>query len=146
MFSAVRRQVVEQAACRYAGFHREKLDGSIVIGAGERFAVVAEETFVENGETLYGYAVNVSYSKAHAEAVKAAEAEKGIPSDGRDRNADEYGVAVVNRGESFIFDNGVWMDWTEYEPGKRLLDDYAIDNFSIKAYMIVKTVEAKKAD
>ena len=130
----------------YAGFHREKLDGSIVIGAGERFAIVAEETTIENGEKLYGYAVNVSYSKTHAEAVKAAEAENGISSGDRDRNADEYGVAVVNRGESFICENGVWTDWAEYEPRTRLLDDYAIDNFSIKAYMIVKADEAEKAD
>ena len=126
------------AAYEYAGFHREKLDGSIVIGAGESFAVVAEETVVENGNTLYEYAVNISYSKAHAEAVQASEAENDVSSDDRDRNADEYGVAVVNKGESYIYDNGAWTDWTEYEPRTRLLDDYAIDNFSIKAYMIVK--------
>lgn len=131
------------ASYDYAGFHREKLDGSIVIGAGESFAVVAEETVVENGETLYEYAANISYSKAHAEAVKAAEAENGISSDNRDRNADEYGVAVVNKGESFIYDNGAWTDWTEYEPRTRLLDDYAIDNFSIKAYMTVKISETE---
>ena len=131
------------ASYDYAGFHREKLDGSIVIGAGESFAVVAEETVVENGETLYEYAVNISYSKAHAEAVKAAEAENGISSDNRDRNADEYGVAVVNKGESFIYDNGEWTDWTEYELRTRLLDDYAIDNFSIKAYMTVKISETE---
>ena len=130
------------AAYEYAGFHREKLDGSIVIGAGESFAVVAEETVVENGNTLYEYAVNISYSKAHAEAVQAEEAENDVSSDDRDRNADEYGVAVVNKGESYIYDNGAWTDWTEYEPRTRLLDDYAIDNFSIKAYMIVKPDKA----
>ena len=122
----------------YAGFHREKLDDPIAIGAGESFAIVAEETVVENGETLYEYAANISYSQAHAEAIQASEAENGISSDDRDRNADEYGVAVVNNGESFIFDNGAWTDWTEYEPRTRLLDDYAIDNFSIKAYLAVR--------
>ena len=128
----------------YAGFHREKLDGSIAIGAGESFAIVTEETVVENGETLYEYAPNISYSKAHAETVKAEEAEKGISSNDRDRNADEYGIAVVNKGESFIYDNGIWTDWTEYEPRTRLLDDYAIDNFSIKAYLIVNISEAEE--
>ena len=131
-----------KAAYEYPGFHREKLDGSITIGAGESFAIVAEETAVENGETLYEYAVNISYSKAHAEAVQAEEAENDISSDDRDRNADEYGIAVVNKGESFIYDNGEWTDWTEYELRTRLLDDYAIDNFSIKAYMIVKPDKA----
>ena len=134
------------AAYTYAGFHREKLEGSIVVGAGDRFAIVAEETIVENGEMLYEYAVNVSYSKAHAEAVKTSEAENDISSADRDRNADEYGIAVVNQGESFIYENGAWMDWAEYEPRTRLLEEYAIDNFSIKAYLIVRTSEAEKAE
>ena len=129
------------ATYEYAGFHREKLDGTITIKNGRKYAVVAEETIDKNGETLYEYAVNASYSKEHAEAVKAAEAESGIPSDQRDRNADEYGVAVVNNGESFVFDNGAWIDWAEYEPRIQNLDDYAIDNFSIKAYMVAKEAE-----
>ena len=74
--------------------------------------------------------------------TQAEEAENDISSDDRDRNADEYGIAVVNKGESFIYDNGEWTDWTEYELRTRLLDDYAIDNFSIKAYMIVKPDKA----
>ncbi|MBK6087554.1 dockerin type I domain-containing protein [Ruminococcus difficilis] len=129
------------AAYEYAGFHRENLDGSITIKKGGKFAVVAEETVVKNGATMYEYAVNASYSKSYAEAVKTAEAESGISSDDRDRNADEYGVAVVNKGESFVFEDGTWTDWSEYEPRVQNLNDYAIDNFSIKAYMIAKTPE-----
>ena len=128
-------------AYEYAGFHREKLDSPITVKKGGKFAVVAEETVVENGAKLYEYSVNVSYSKAHAEAVKAAETRSGTSPDDRDRNADEYGVAVVNKGESFVFEDGAWSDWTEFEPRIRNLDDYAIDNFSIKAYMIAKTPE-----
>ena len=127
-----------EAAYDYAGFHRERLDGSIVLQAGETFAIVAEETVEEDGKTLYEYAVNAAYSQAHAEAVQAKEAADGVDSDHRDRNADEYGVAVVNKGESFVYDEGSWTDWSEYEPRKRLLDDYAIDNFSIKAYLVFK--------
>jgi hypothetical protein len=122
----------------YAGFHREKLDGSIVLKPDETFAIVAEETVEEGGKTLYEYAANIAYTKAHAEAVQAKEAAEGVDSDDRDRNADEYGIAVVNKGESFIYDGGAWTDWTEYEPRTRLLDDYAIDNFSIKAYLVFK--------
>jgi hypothetical protein len=99
---------------------------------------VAEETVEEDGKTLYEYAANISYTKAHAEAVRAQEAADGISSDDRDRNADEYGIAIVNKGESFIYDADTWTDWTEYEPRTRLLDDYAIDNFSIKAYLVFK--------
>ena len=124
------------ATYEYAGFHREKLDGSIVLKDNERFAVVAQEVVTEDGKELYEYAANISYTKGHAEAVQAREAADGTSSDERDRNADEYGVAVVNKGESYIFDGGVWCDWSEYEPRTRLLDDYAIDNFSIKAYLV----------
>lgn len=127
-----------KATYDYAGFHREKLDGSITLKDGETFSIVAEETVEEDGKTLYEYAANISYTKAHAEAVWAQEAADGISSDDRDRNADEYGIAIVNKGESFIYDADTWTDWTEYEPRTRLLDDYAIDNFSIKAYLVFK--------
>ena len=119
----------------YAGFHREKLDGSIVLKAGETFAVVAEETVTEDGKTLHEYATNVTYSKAHAQAVKAKEAAEGTPKNKRDRTADEYGKAVVNKGESFIYDDGAWTDWSEYAPRTAALENYSIDNFSIKAYL-----------
>lgn len=133
------------ATYEYAGFHREKLDGSITIKNGEKYAIVAEETVTENGNTLYEYSVNVSYTKEHAEAVKANETENDISSDQRDRNADEYGVAVVNKGESFVYDDGEWTDWAEYEPRVQNLNDYSIDNFSIKAYMIAKGEEPSAA-
>jgi hypothetical protein len=133
------------ATYKYAGFHREKLDSPITVKKGGKFAVVAEETVVENGDTLYEYSVNASYSKAHAEAVKANETENDISSDQRDRNADEYGVAVVNKGESFVYDDGEWTDWAEYEPRVQNLNDYSIDNFSIKAYMVAKGEEPSAA-
>ena len=122
----------------YAGFHREQLDGSIVLGNGEMFSIVAEETVEEDDRTLHEYAVNAAYSKKHAEAVKAQEAADEVSSDNRDKRADEYGIAIVNKGESFIYDEGVWTDWVEYEPRLRVLDDYAVDNFSIKAYLVFK--------
>ena len=123
----------------YAGFHREKLDGSIVLKPGETFSIVAEETVESNGKTLHEYATNAAYSKAHAEAVKAKEAKEGTSDDNKDRVADEYGVAVVNKGESFIFDGGTWTDWSEYAPRTKALENYSIDNFSIKAYLLCKS-------
>ena len=121
----------------YAGFHRENIDDPIELKDGEAFSIVAEETVEADGKTIHEYAVNAAYSKAHAEAVKAKEAADETPRDQRDRIADEYGVAVVNKGESFIYEDGTWTDWSEYEPRMKALEDYAIDNFSIKAYMLV---------
>jgi hypothetical protein len=45
-----------------------------------------------------------------------------------------------------FYENGAWTDWTEYEPRTRLLNDYAIDNFSIKAYLIVSISETEKTE
>lgn len=110
----------------YTGFHRENLDGSITLKANETLAIVAEESVVENGEKLYEFAVNTALTK---EAAKA-------------KNETDYGVAVVNRGESFFYSNGKWVDWTEalkvLKENKEFADTYVTDNFSIKAYMIAK--------
>ena len=56
----------------------------------------------------------------------------------------KYSNAVVNRGESYILDEGKWMDWVDYIPTfkrayasvyTRTKEEWlAVDNFSIKAY------------
>ncbi len=40
----------------------------------------------------------------------------------------------MNEGESFIYTDGAWSDWSTYESRTKASDKYAIDNFSIKAY------------
>ena len=56
----------------------------------------------------------------------------------------KYYNAVVNRGESYVFDKGKWSDWVDFIPTFRsyLVDKYprnreewiCVDNFSIKVY------------
>ena len=112
----------------YAGFHRESLDGSIVLRDGERLGILAEETVTSDGKTLYEYINNAAKSKAAAEA----------------EGETEYAVAVVNEGESFIYKDGKWTDWSTYEPRTKASDKYAIDNFSIKAYATPTSVDPDK--
>ncbi|MBR3018614.1 MAG: hypothetical protein IKH57_16300 [Clostridia bacterium] len=119
----------------YAGFHREALNGSITIQPGERIAVIVTETVTDsNGKEQYEYAANQAYSQKYALAA----------------NGRKYGVSVVNKGESFIYENGKWTDWTEYEMklSDALLAQFAkegieaspdlvvTDNFSIKLYVV----------
>ena len=110
----------------YAGFHREKLDGSITIKPNEKLAIVAEESIVKNGEKLYEFAANVALTKEAAAA----------------KGDTDYGVAVVNEGESFFYTDGKWIDWTvalkKLQENKEYSGTYVMDNFSIKAYMIAK--------
>ena len=106
----------------YAGFHRVMLDDPITVKDGETIAIVAEESVLENGKTLYEYGVNAAKTEKQAK-------ETGEPM---------YGVAVVNQGESFIFEDGAWTDWSKDERREAIKDQYAIDNFSIKAYVIAE--------
>ena len=85
----------------YAGFHREALvKGEIKLQPGERIAVVVTETVTGNdGVRQYEYAANQSFTRELAQAL-------GAPM---------YGVAVVNKGESFVYQDGQWTDWYDYE-------------------------------
>lgn len=113
----------KNATYKYRGFHREKLDGSIVIKPGERIAIVAEESFLYQDQKIYAVTVNIEDGKKRAE----------------ERNKTDYCVAVVNPGESYVYYAGEWFDWTEV--GQDWVDEAegkgrVVDNFSIKAYVI----------
>lgn len=116
----------------YAGFHRESLNGSVPIKPGERIAVVAIETVTDkNGEKKYEFAANQATSQNQSMTPY-------------------YGIAVVNKGESFIFRDGEWTDWSEYddkysdalyaEMSRQGITDVSeaivTDNFSIKLYVV----------
>ena len=126
----------------YAGFHREALvKGEIKLQPGERIAVVVTETVTDNdGVRQYEYAANQSFTRELAQMM-------GAPM---------YGVAVVNRGESYVYQDGQWTDWADCE--KKLADSMvqdlsamgievspdmvSTDNFSIKLYVAAED-EAK---
>ena len=119
----------------YVGFHRESLlRGDIKLKPGERIAVVVTETVTDHdGVKQYEFAANQTQSKKLAEKV-------GAPM---------YGVGIVNKGESFVYENGQWTDWFDYEKkpsdsmvaqlaamGVEAEDDLvSTDNFSIKLYV-----------
>lgn len=126
----------------YAGFHREALvKGEIKLQPGERIAVVVTETVTDNdGVRQYEYAANQSFTRELAQMMSAP----------------MYGVAVVNRGESYVYQDGQWTDWADCE--KKLADSMvqdlsamgievspdmvSTDNFSIKLYVAAED-EAK---
>ena len=115
----------------YAGFHREKLNGGITFEPGERFSVVVTESVTDkNGEKLYECSTNQAPSEELAVIKKSK----------------TYGTPVVNKGESFIYTDGKWTDWSEFElPLPEDFSEYsftedpiATDNFSIKAYLVYR--------
>ena len=102
----------------YAGFHRVKLNIAAAFEKGENYSViVTERSTGEDGTLKYVVTAATGYSKKCAE-------EYGLSN---------YANAVVNSGESFIYNKGAWSDWS----GERnnYSDKYTVvDNFPIKAY------------
>lgn len=115
----------------YKGYHRVDLDEPIYITYGQRLAVVATETNTDKeGNNVYEMSVNAmnDYDSAIKEGIKF------------------YGKSVVNPGESFIYTDGKWQDWSDikYDFTKEELpddvDDMEVDNFSVKVFLVSATL------
>lgn len=128
----------------YAGFHRLDLDWALEVKAGKKIAVVSTaSTLDSNGTRLYSASANRALSKQSVEYLNGMRMPVPL-----------YGEAVVNKGESFLYSNGQWADWTEHIaalpksteevvprtgitlPGNTYIEQYPIDNFSIKLYAV----------
>ena len=123
----------------YAGFHRLPLNGDLTIKNGDRIAVVVEESVVNrDGNKMYEYTANAGLAKPLADAL----------------DMPFYGNAIVNHGESYIYENGKWTDWADHRlaytddlktsfesegitdvNNDNINDMVCVDNFSIKIYV-----------
>ena len=127
----------------YAGFHRLDLDWALEVKAGKKIAVVSTaSTLDSDGTRLYSASANQAFSKQSVEFLNGM----GVP-------VTVYGEAVVNEGESFLYSNGQWVDWSKHIaalpksteevpipgvtlPGDTYIEQFPIDNFSIKLYAV----------
>ena len=107
------------------------LDEPIYITYGQRLAVVATETNTDKeGNNVYEMSVNAmnDYDSAIREGIKF------------------YGKSVVNPGESFIYTDGRWQDWSDVkvdftkEEFPDDVDDMEVDNFSVKVFLVSATL------
>ena len=105
----------------FGGFHRIDMDQELVIHAGDRFSIVETNSYLSGeGERIYEFTKGVGISKEGAE-------ESGIS---------YYCASVINRGESFLFEDGEWTDWKDsgyIEEASK--EGFVTDNLSIKAYL-----------
>lgn len=112
-----------------AGYHRVDLDAPVMLDGGQRYAVVVEQKAPDG---TWRVTANSATNKLGAETF----VEWGV-------DAPYYVKGVVNRGESYLYDEaaGGWSDWRDVldavaadpdEAFNAMLFDY--DNFSIKAY------------
>ena len=113
----------------YAGFHRADLEIPVKLKEGQRFSVVSSVTYVNgDGTTVYETVANKAIGQERAELLRGTWGERS-----------QYGKAVVNPGESYLYEGGVWKDWAERsqtESFKRDAAGFVVDNFSIKAYAV----------
>ncbi|MBX9035203.1 lectin like domain-containing protein [Gordonibacter massiliensis (ex Traore et al. 2017)] len=111
----------------YGGYHRIQLKEPLPIEQGQHFSVVV----TQQCDGLYCIPVDRALNKTGVDKLNE---ELGL-------NYSRYAVGVVNKGESFTFEDGEWADWfdvvasikaaaAETEPG----DIFDYDNFAIKAY------------
>ena len=111
-----------------------------------------------SGSASYSVSANQGLSKTLREYMYNQLSERD-----KQRVNPVYNVAVVNKGESFLYKDGEWLDWSDYvnaipapppDPGEPAVEKYIdvlpIDNFSIKMYAEPATItlahqEAKAA-
>ena len=124
-----------------AGFHRMSLESPLTVRAGKKISVVSTASTVgQDGKRSY----NISANKGNSAAITEYIATRGM-------NPTAYSQAVVNEGESYLYKDGQWVDWSTYIaglkkieqdddgtplPGDTFIDQFPIDNFSIKLYTV----------
>ena len=86
---------------RYKGYHRVNLDQDVYVPANRSYSVVVTEMVTYNDDS-------VSYVKG--EDVAVCPTEKGLKSL---PDLLEYKKVIVNPGESFSYENGIWTDLSE---------------------------------
>lgn len=121
---------------KYAGYHRVTLEQPIPVKAGSYFSVVTTSSLTdENGKRTYGVSANQGATKEAVEKYRA----QGVP-------IRTYSQAVVNDGESFLYINGEWQDWTDYLATSSDMEECGVDNFSIKVFAEPKPYTLEHVD
>ena len=106
-----------EADFEYSGFHRFEIPNGIRIGQGQVFSIVSSTYALDGGKKVYSVSAN-----------------QGVTEETARKNSWAYYVkGVVNPGESYIYDDGSWQDWSAYLA--KAGGTGIIDNFSIKAYL-----------
>lgn len=104
----------------YGGYHRINVVSSKVLAKGQKYSVVVKEVVRGGGE--------------EGEDLIQTPYEAIVKDDGK---ASSYNVAVVNKGESFLFFEEKWQDISKSSVQESITwsDVDAMDNFPIKAYL-----------
>ena len=121
-----------EAVCPYSGLHMESLAKQIPVGEGQAFSVVMTYRMADG---TYAYTLAAGFGKDAPNADA--------------KTSYKYCVAVIGKGESYIYRDGSWADLASEDGLIALLgnpdnlkyfkdSDLQLDNFNIKAYGLVR--------
>ena len=119
----------------YCGYHRLDIDTPIILRSGQRLAVVSTASHVDDdGTRLYDAGYAIGYSKEFIDEQNQGKTE--------DSMYPFYSKGVVNEGESFLYKDGTWQDWTVGKAREEAANYRTeIDTFGIKAYTVAAEVQ-----
>ena len=114
---------------RYGGCYLEGIWPPLALEEGQSYSIVLTEKKPDGT-----FAMNIPCGLGKGSPAFALQSDLGAP---------QYAVAVVNEGESMVYDNGQWLDWTHAldcvdlfggEMAVQLLQatNTVFDNFAIK--------------
>ena len=121
-----------EAVCPYSGLHMESLAKQIPVEEGQTFSVVMTYRMADG---TYAYTLAAGFGKDAPNADA--------------KTSYKYCVAVIGKGESYIYRDGSWADLASEDGLIALLgnpdnlkyfkdSDLQLDNFNIKAYGLVR--------
>ena len=118
------------------GFYMDELTPYLTVSKGQSYSIVVTQ---KNNDGMY--VVNTPYNNGKDAPKPPAEiAEFATP---------QYAVAVVNEGESLLYMDGEWLDWSKQATQEKLVGpvyaylkemDPQFDNFPIKGFAIDKVI------
>lgn len=120
----------EQETYEYGGYHRVNLAEPLAIAPNSSFSVVVTERTPSGN---YQLIADAYINKTGADYLATV-----LPS----MSGIRYAVGVVNEGESYLYSEGTWQDWSNSKSiiagalgdGSTPAEYVDVDNFPIKAY------------
>ena len=128
-----------QQTYQYGGYYMEFLRPYVALKQGQSYSIVVTQQ-LDTGE----YTMNAPMGMGKDSAMADLMSELATP---------QYAVAVVNEGESLVYANGAWQDWSGQDVRNGLLAtnpmaqellavaDAQFDNFPLKGFAIDTTLD-----
>ena len=103
---------------QYAGYYMTYPDTApIIVQPGQSYSIVVTQRIVGDGGDAGKYAVNMPQAMGKDSALASI------------FKSPTFGAAVVNEGESFLYQNGAWADWSNKDLRNSFVPDIKANPF-----------------